>query len=218
MPKVTAPLLSFGASGQIGNAQVYSSWKGIPYARRYVVPANPKTVKQTANRAVWQMLNQAFLYAPAAIKQAFDAYAVGKPITGRNKFFSDNQKLLAVDPKPAGVDGLIMSPGNGGGLPATNLVVTPGATVLTVSVDLPDVPNGWTLAGAVAAAIAQQAPTDDFSGKWFVTTAAVNLDAVQITGLTNGTEYVVGYFLKWAKPDGSTAYSVSLSGSGTPAP
>ena len=215
MPKVTAPLLSFGASGQIGNAQVYSSWKGIPYARRYVVPANPKTVKQQSNRAVWQLLNQAFLYAPAAIKQAFDAYSIGKPMTGRNKFFSDNQKLLAVDPKPAGLDGLVMSPGNGGGLPATNLTVTPGALSLTLEVTLPEVPAGWTLAGAVGAAVKQQSPTDAFTGKWFVVTKNTALDEVEITGLEAATEYVVGYFLKWTKPDGSTAYSVSLSGSGT---
>ena len=216
MPKVTAPLLSFGASGQIGNAQVYSSWKGIPYARRYVIPANPKTAKQTSNRAVWQMLNAAFLYAPAAIKQAFDAYAVGKPLTGRNKFFQDNMKLLATDPKPAGLDGLIMSPGNGGGLPATGLTVTPGADQLTLDVTLPEVPTGWTLSGSVGAAIKQQSPTDDFSGKWYVVTKAVGLDQVVIPGLTEAGPYVVGYFLKWTKPDGSIAYSVSLSGVGTP--
>lgn len=215
MPKVTAPLLSFGARGQIGNAQVYSSWKGIAYARRYVVPANPRTVKQTANRAVWQMLNQAFLYAPSAIKQAFDAYAIGKPLTGRNKFFADNQRLLAVDPKPDGIDGLLMSPGNGGGLPATNLTVTPGANQLTLEVDLPEIPAGWTLAGAVGAAVAQQDPTDAFSGKWFVVTKDMALDTVVIPGLADDTEYVVGYFLKWTKPDGSTAYSVSLSSVGT---
>lgn len=216
MPKVTAPLLSFDAAGQIGNAQVYSSWKGVRYARRYVVPANPRTVKQVANRSVWQMLNAAYLYAPAAIKQAFDAYAVGKPLTGRNKFFSDNQRLLAADPKPAGIDGLVMSPGNGGGLPATGMSLTPASGKLTVSVTLPAIPAGWVLSGAVAAAVAQQSPTDDFSGKWFVVTKDVAVDDIEIPGLTNGTEYVVGYFLKWTKPDGSTAYSVSLSDTATP--
>ena len=216
MPKITAPLLSFGARGQIGNAQVYSSWKGIPYARRYVVPANPKTVKQQSNRNVWAMLNAAFLYAPAAIKQSFDAYAIGKPLTGRNKFFSDNMTLLATDPKPAGINGLIMSPGNGGGLPATGLVVTPGVGELDITVTLPAIPAGWVLSGAVAAAIKQQAPTDDFSGKWFVVSVNVGFDAITIPGLEAAEEYVVGYFLKWTKPDGKDAYSVSLSGVGTP--
>ena len=214
MPKVTAPLLSFGAKGQIGNAQVYSSWKGIPYARRYVVPANPKTAKQTSNRAVWQMLNAAFLYAPAAVKQAFDAYAIGKPLTGRNKFFQDNMKLLATDPKPAGIDGLIVSPGNGGGLPPTNLALTGAANSIVATVDLPEVPDGWTLSGAVAAAVAQQSPTAEFSAKWFVVTVSTGMDTITIPGLTDATEYVVGYFLKWEKPDGQIAYSVSLSATG----
>lgn len=213
MPKVTAPLLSFGASGQIGNAQVYSSWKGIPYARRYVVPANPRTVKQVSNRDVWRMLNAAFLYAPAAIKQAFDAYAVGKPLTGRNKFFQDNMRLLGIDPKPADIEGLIMSPGNGGGLPATGLVAVGGANSITVTVALPDVPTGWTLTAGIAAAVEMQSPTDDFSGKWYVVTETVDPSEVEITGLEAATEYAVGHFLQWTKPDGSTAYSVSLSGS-----
>jgi len=215
MPKTTAPLLSFGAAGQIGNSMVFSKWKGISYVRRYVIPANPKTIKQTANRSVFKLINAAYLYAPAAIKAAFDAYAIGKPLTGRNKFFQDNQKLLGVDPKPAGIDGLVMSPGSGGGLPPTNLVLTPGALKITADVDLPEVPSGWSLTSAVAAAVKQQAPTDEFSGKWFVVTKAVAMDTVEITGLEAGTEYVVGFFLKWTKPDGSEAYSVSLSATGS---
>lgn len=215
MPKTTAPLLSFGAAGQIGNSMVFSKWKGISYVRRYVIPANPKTVKQQANRGVFSMLNGAYLYAPAAIKAAFDAYAVGKPLTGRNKFFQDNQKLLGVDPKPAGIDGLIMSPGNSGGLPATNLVAVGGALSIDVSVTLPQVPAGWFLTSAIAAAVAQQAPTDEFSGKWFVVVANANFDDITIPGLAAATEYVVGYFLKWTKPDGSFAYSASLSDTAT---
>lgn len=211
MPKTTAPLLSFGAAGQIGQSMVFSKWKGISYVRRYVIPANPKTVKQEANRSVFSMLNAAYLYAPAAIKQAFDAYAVGKPLTGRNKFFQDNQALLGVDPKPTGIDGLIMSPGNGGGLPATNLVAVGGALSIDLTVTLPEVPQGWTLTSAIAAAVKQQAPAAEFSGKWFVVVKNVGHDEVTIPGLEAATEYVVGYFLKWTKPDGSIAYSVSLS-------
>lgn len=212
MPKTTAPLLSFGAAGQIGNSMVFSKWKGVSYVRRYVIPANPKTVKQTANRDVFKMLNGAYLYAPAGIKQAFDAYAIGKPLTGRNKFFQDNQKLFSVDPKPAGIDGMIMSPGNGGGLPATNLTLTGGALQIGVAVTLPDVPAGWQLTAGIAAAVKQQTPTDEFTGKWFVVRNTLTPGGFDITGLAAATEYVVGFFLEWTKPDGSKAYSVSLSG------
>ena len=53
MAIVTAPLLSLGASGKIADTLVASVWKGIPYMRQYVIPANPKTVDQVAHRAAF---------------------------------------------------------------------------------------------------------------------------------------------------------------------
>ncbi len=50
MAKPKAPLFGLGASGQIGKAIVYGSWKGIDVAREYVVPANPKTAGQSTQR------------------------------------------------------------------------------------------------------------------------------------------------------------------------
>lgn len=217
MPKVTAPLLSFGASGQIAKSQVYSSWKGVPYVRRYAIPANPRTTKQVSNRDIWQFNNQAWLYAPASVKAAFNGFAVGKPLTGRNKFFQDNQKLLATDPAPADVQGYIMSPGSGGGLPASALIVTPGADKLTLTATIPDVPDGWAIASVQGAAIENVDPTDPFPGKWFTGQDAVAPYSVEITGLETGTEYAVGLWIVWTRPDGKTAYSVSLSGLGTAA-
>lgn len=51
MGKVKAPLLSLGASGQIGKTLVYFNWKGINVVREYVVPSNPKTTAQETQRA-----------------------------------------------------------------------------------------------------------------------------------------------------------------------
>lgn len=50
MAKLKAPLLSLGASGAIGKALVFFPWKGINAVREYVVPANPKTAGQIAQR------------------------------------------------------------------------------------------------------------------------------------------------------------------------
>src|ERR1700749_673659 len=160
MPKVSAPLLSFGASGQIAKSQVYATWKGVPYVRRYAVPANPRTTKQVNNRNIWQMINTAWLYAPALVREPFDAFTSGKPLTGRNKFFSENQKLLAVQPTPDDLTGFVMSPGANGGLPPSTLVVTPGATQLTLSATYPDAPSGWSIVQVNAAAIRNDDPTD----------------------------------------------------------
>lgn len=51
MAKALAPLFSFGASGAIGRALVFFDWKGLNCVRQYVIPANPKTTKQTTQRS-----------------------------------------------------------------------------------------------------------------------------------------------------------------------
>jgi hypothetical protein len=50
MAKLKAPLLSFGASGQIAKTVVYFPWKGLNVARKHVVPANPDTLDQQTQR------------------------------------------------------------------------------------------------------------------------------------------------------------------------
>lgn len=51
MAKVTGPLFSLGARGQIAKTLVFMSWKGIADVRKYVIPANPRTTLQVAQRA-----------------------------------------------------------------------------------------------------------------------------------------------------------------------
>jgi hypothetical protein len=48
--KLKAPLLSLGASGQLGKTLVFFNWKGLDVAREYVIPANPKTTAQNLQR------------------------------------------------------------------------------------------------------------------------------------------------------------------------
>ncbi len=50
MAKLKAPLLSLGASGQLGKALVFFGWKGLDVVREFVIPANPKTTGQTTQR------------------------------------------------------------------------------------------------------------------------------------------------------------------------
>jgi hypothetical protein len=50
MSKVTAPFFGFHASQQINKALVYFVWKGINCVRTWVIPANPKTALQIAQR------------------------------------------------------------------------------------------------------------------------------------------------------------------------
>lgn len=50
MAKLKAPLMSLGAAGALGKALVFFGWKGLDVVREYVIPANPKTTKQTTQR------------------------------------------------------------------------------------------------------------------------------------------------------------------------
>jgi len=50
MAKLKAPLMSLGASGQLGKSLVFFPWKGLDVVREYVIPANPRTALQLTQR------------------------------------------------------------------------------------------------------------------------------------------------------------------------
>ena len=50
MAKVQGPGISLAASGKLAYTIVYANWKGIAYIRQWVVPHNPRTADQVANR------------------------------------------------------------------------------------------------------------------------------------------------------------------------
>lgn len=102
MSKTTAPLLSIGASGQFAKTLVAATWKGVPYMRRYVVPANPNTAGQQAQRNAMSAAVAAYrnyitdTTARAAL--ALAAGVSGKPQSGFNFFSSQAARLAATDP------------------------------------------------------------------------------------------------------------------------
>lgn len=51
MAKLTGPLFSLAAKGKLANTLVYADWKGIDYARQYVIPSNPNTAAQQSQRS-----------------------------------------------------------------------------------------------------------------------------------------------------------------------
>lgn len=52
MAKVTGPLMSMSASGKIGDAIVFSIWKGQAYVRQWLIPANPQSAGQGDTRII----------------------------------------------------------------------------------------------------------------------------------------------------------------------
>jgi hypothetical protein len=209
MAKVTAPLLSFGASGQIGKTQVYSKWKGRPYVRRHVIPGYTNTAGQILTRSLFTWLNNVWKNAPALFTAPWFLYAKGQVMTDRNAMLKFNVASMRTDTTTVNMFG---SPGAKGGVPATSIIITPGAGQVSVAFTNPTPPTGWTLVDCVAAAILEQNPQ---SGTAYIIKAAQNATSpVVVTGLTAGLNRVMAW-LKWLKPDGTTAYGVSISGTAT---
>jgi len=213
MAKPTAPLLSFGASGQIGKTLVYGSWKGQPFARRHVVPFNPQSSEQTLTRNAFTFMQSVYRYAPALMTDVWEAYAKGKTLTARNGFTKGS---LGAIRGAANLNNLHLSQGALGGPPPLTVVATPGAGHLSCAITAPTtLPTGWTIASAVAAVIVDQDPD---TGVLYVVTAGEDVTSpytVVLTGLDTVLHQVRAW-LKWTRPDGSFAYSPDVSDTATP--
>jgi hypothetical protein len=106
MAKLTAPLLSLGASGQIGKAIVYTSWKGIDVGKQYVIPANPNSDPQKTQRGyLTSAMNlwKSIAFPMNALDRAnFDRKAgiQSSPLSGFNQYIKQyiNTKILSVTP------------------------------------------------------------------------------------------------------------------------
>lgn len=211
MSKSTAPLFGFNAGGQIGKALVYSKWRGVPYVRQYVKPANPRSTKQVEVRNIFSMLNEFWKIAPTEMVAPWAASAQGRSFTDRNNFQSKNIQLLYNSTPLTTMATFMGSPGAKGGVPPTGLALTPGAGTINAVLTQPQTPTGWTLASAVGIAFIDQAPSAAWTNPIEVGTPDGDNDEIDWTGLDTSEDYVVSVWLEWTKPDGSTAYSVSLT-------
>lgn len=213
MAKTVAPLLSFSAGGQIAKTQVYATWKGRPYVRRYVSPANPNTVEQQATRSAFKWLMNVWKFFPGSATEAWVAYANGFRITDRNAFAKANVSALR---EASDLSDFVISPAAASGIIAADMTLTPGAEQITVALVPPVLPVGWSIVSAYAAAIRQQDPnTEAF---YLVTAGSDNSNPYSIVlgDLVATEEYVVGGWFKFMKPDGSFAYGRSLQNVATP--
>lgn len=211
MSRVTAPLLSFGASGAIAKTQVYATWKGRPYARRYAIPSNPNTVAQQGVRTTFSWLNSVWKFMPTAAVAAWALYGQNSRFTDRNGFIKINLSPLIDE---TDLTQFTFSPSAGGGLSAASITVTPGNDQLGVLLVAPSLPTGWAIVKAVMAVIRQQDPQ---TGELYNVTAmedATSAYDVTFTGLASAQTYVVGGWFVFTKADGSLAYGEALMTTG----
>lgn len=213
MSRITAPLLSLGARGQIGKGIVFGSWRGIPYARQYVVPANPRTVGQTLTRNVFANLDDQFKRMLTLAQAPFHAAAKGRPLTGRNVFLRDNVSALRPE---ADMALYVASGGVNGGLPGLNFTAAGGALSgeIDIDIDIGQNPVGWSADSVSFTVFPDRDPATAMTG--FVDEASevgpgdtysppVNV-AHTFTGLTGGSDYVCSAWILWTRSDGELAY------------
>lgn len=213
MSKTTGPLMSFDASGQIAQTLVYSEWRGVKYVRRHVIPSNPQTTDQTETRDTFKWLNTLWTFFPSDITTAWNAFAKGRPLTGRNALVKENLSVLR---SKADLADFVFSPSVASGPIADAVAITPGSEQLTVAVTAPTLPTGWSIDHAVAAAVRDQDPQDGTLWEVTADTDASDPYSIVLTGLTASELYRVGAWFRYTKPDGSKAYGRALMDSDTP--
>ena len=101
MARLTGPLFSLSASGQLAKSLVYGSWKGVKTVRQYVTPANPNTADQITQRAIVTAIVSAWknYFTDSEGREAWDRSALNdsRPMSGFNQFMSQAMRASSAD-------------------------------------------------------------------------------------------------------------------------
>lgn len=213
MARLTGPLMSLGASGTIADTLTYGNWKGIPYARTRVIPANPQSSSQTQTREVFRFLQEYYKFAPSIAREPWIAAVTGIPMTPVNMVLSKNTGVLRTE---TDLDMMVLSPGAKGGIPPAAIVSTPGSGQLSVAVTAPTAPSGWTITAAQGVVLRDQDPHDTLLASPVAVEDLTSTYTLVFTGLTGSVIYQIGIWLKWLTPNGDAAYSIALRDQDTP--
>ena len=140
MVKVAGPALSLEASGSIGGVMVFSKWKGRPYVRSLVKPANPKSGGQVGVRSMFKFLAQQWQNLTALDQASWETRADQKIISPFNAFVGFNQDRYRNFLAPATLD-----PPAVADTPATLGITTAVAGVRSITVTAPitTAADGW---------------------------------------------------------------------------
>jgi hypothetical protein len=185
--KAQAPFLSIGSSGSFAGVMVASSWKGRPYIRQLVTPANPKSPMQTAFRAMFKFLSQAWSPLDAGDKASWEDLASQRNVSPFNAYMAYNQDLWARALTP------VVDPGNTDDAVAdvTSFAGVAGVRSATITLTIDTVNDSWGAILYMEAGSAPEGTQDEvIQVIQAVTTGA---QVWLVTGLTPGTEYNFKY-------------------------
>jgi len=92
MVRVQGPMFSFGASGTIGNAAVFSTWKGRHYVRERIIPSNPRSAAQHGMRSMLRFLSKAWANIDSAKQDTWGDLADAQAVSKFNAYVQWNQR------------------------------------------------------------------------------------------------------------------------------
>jgi len=143
MAKLTAPLMSAEARGKVSGL-VFNTWRGAATTKAKTAPAQPRTAKQMAIRAICILVARAWQSLEAAERAQWDAYATAHPeidwtgnpkrLTGANWYQRLNVRGLKFQGATYDVPPADPAPN-----PVTDLAVADASDKITVT---------WTTTGA----------------------------------------------------------------------
>jgi len=159
MVKVSAPALSLEASGKLGGALVFASWKGRAYARSLVKPSNPKTDNQVGMRAATKFLAQMWATFGSGDQASWNDLAANANISPFNAYCSFNLSHWRMGFFPSKA-----YPANRALTPTTinTFTATAGARHITIKYSLTAAADQWGVAIA-------RSTTNGFSPTWATT-------------------------------------------------
>ena len=132
MAKVKSPLMSFSATGQLAKSLVFSTWKGIDDVRQYVVPANPRSAGQVAQRG---LMTDAVALWHSSTRNTDDAAAFNirasveaNPMSGFNIFCKECIAAYQASEEPTASSTFTVDTNTGGSIAFAVTLIT-GLTV-----------------------------------------------------------------------------------------
>jgi len=178
MAKVTGPLMSLAASGSVAKTVTFATWKGRPYVRNLVKPANPKSDLQVSTRAVMKFLAQNWAGISAADQATWATLAASIVASNFNAYTKYNLQQWTQFVGPSQ-----LSPPTRAGTFGTEaaaplqLAATGGVGQITITCDMDTANDNWGL-------LLFRSPTTTF------TAARDNLVAMVLQTATGTTTYV----------------------------
>ena len=133
MVKLSGPMFSLGASGSLAKTITFATWKGRPYARELVTPANPKSGLQVGMRSMFGFLSQEWTFLTVGEQASWDALAEQLVASAFNGYMQRNQKFWRNFSSPS-KDESRTETGTLGATPSTSAVAGVRSVTVTASV------------------------------------------------------------------------------------